>query len=348
MRIGGSVALCVLTLGAVALSGGDVNRATAARATTRGSCPSPSGETVVQTVHLPGIPRGTQLTRHTLWVAIGGSRPGRPGRLVRLDARSGRVLRTFRLPVDPSRVALGFGSLWITGEAIGERGGLLRVDPRTGNVVRNIHGPRNFGTALATTSDAVWVGGADSFPAGRPEETLARWIFKIDPRRNAVVRRVRLAPTTVITLLGEGSSLWATGWGAVVKVSTSGKLLLQRRFDGSGWALTRAADALWIAKPFAGTRASRQRFPARQLLRITTSPPHRLTVLELDSQPGAISAAAGFVWMTAAPGVVRIDGTRTPPTLTGVALPGESRGVRASPEAVWVTQHNPNAVSKIC
>jgi hypothetical protein len=342
-------AACVLAFGFVfALSAAAIPPASGARASERGRCPSSSGATVVLTVPLPGVPRGMQLARKTLWIAIGAPRPGRPGSLVRVDAGSGRIERTFRLPLDPSRLAVAFGSLWITGEGQGKHGVLWRVDPSTGRVLKVIQGPKSFGAALAATSDAVWVGGGDIFPQGQPEKTTARLIFKIDPRRNAVSRSVRLKPTTVITLLGDRGSLWATGWGALVKLSASGRLLVQRRFNGSGWSLALAPDAIWVAQPFAGTRASRQQLRARRLLRVTTSAPHRLSVLELDSQPGAISAAADYVWMTSSPGVVRIDGAQTPPRLMKVELRGDSLGIVASKAGAWVTQHNPNALSKIC
>jgi hypothetical protein len=57
-----------------------------------------------------------------------------------------------------------------------------------------------------------------------------RWIFEIDPRRNAVVRSVHLKATTAVELLGDRSSLWRRGWGAFVRLSASSRLLFQQRF----------------------------------------------------------------------------------------------------------------------
>ena len=91
--------------------------------------------------------------------------------LVALDARTGRVQRTFRLPVDPDRLVAGFGSLWITGEGVDRRyRGVIRLDPRSGRVLSVIHGAKQLGTALATTRSAVWVGGPDVYPKGHPEK----------------------------------------------------------------------------------------------------------------------------------------------------------------------------------
>jgi hypothetical protein len=317
-----------------------------------GPCPSASGQEVVQTVPLPGEPGFLLLTRTTLWVAIPGSRPGRPGRVVRVDPRSGRIRGTFPLPIDPYRLAVGFGSLWITGAAgPGARryqGGVLRVDPRSGRVLSVIRGPRSFGSALAATADGVWVGGADVYAQGRSDETVARWIYKIDPARNSVVRSVHLTPTTVIDLVGDGSSLWATGWGAVVKVSASGRLLAQQRFDGSGWSMALAPGAVWVAQPFFGNRRRpREQRPARRLLRVTTSKPQRVTVVELGAQPGDVAAASGVVWVGAG-GLGRIEATRTAPTLTKVAVDVVPNRIEAFPGGAWVTELRRSELIRVC
>jgi hypothetical protein len=344
-------AATLLTVGfALALSGALVNRASGGRATGHGACPSASGREIVLTVPLPGRPRFLLLTRKTLWVAVRSSRPGGRGRLVRVDARSGRVQRILRLDVDPYRLAYGFGSLWITGETSARRyqGALLRVDPRSGHVVQVIRGPRLFGAAVATTADAVWVGGADIYAQGQGDKTVARFVFKIDPERNAVVRQVHLTPTTVIDLIGDGRSLWATGWGAVVKLSTTGRLLFQQRFGGSGWALALAPGAVWVAQPFFGNRRNPQeQRPARRLVRLMTSGLPRVTVVELDGPPGDVSAAEGAVWVGAG-GLVRIDGTRTAPTLTKVAPGVVPNRIEAFPGGAWVAELDTNELSKIC
>jgi hypothetical protein len=292
-------------------------------------------------VRLPGRPGFLLLRGNRLWVTLLGSRSGAPGRLARIDARSGRLQRIFRLPVEPNRLAYGFGSLWLTGR------NLLRLDPRSGRVVRMIRGSVGFGAALAVTSDGVWVGGPDGYPQGHPDQTRARLVFKIDPRLNAVVRRVWLKPTTVIDLISEGSSLWATGWGGVVKLSATGHLLFRKRFDGSGWAMALAPGTVWIAQPFFGNRDPRTQRPARRLLKVTTKPP-RLTVAELKTPPGDVAAAAGLVWVGSNGGLARFDGTRTPPTLTTVLTSVVPNRIEAFAGGVWVGERHKNELRKVC
>jgi hypothetical protein len=316
------------------------------------NCPSSSEGAVVQTLRMPGRPGFLLLAKNTLWVAIASARPSGRGALVRIDARSGRVQRIFRLPVNPYQLAFGFGSLWVTGETTNRRyqGRLLRIDPSTGRVLRLIRGPQTLGAKIATTSDAVWIGGADIFPHGHSERAGVRFVYKIDPRRNAVVRRVRLpAQATVIDLQGDGRSLWSAGWWGVVKLSAAGRVLFVQRIDGSGWSLAQTPGAVWVAQPFFGSRpVRRQDRPARRLLRIATSGARRISVMELQTQPGHVSSAAGVVWVTANGGLARIDLAEMPPTLTTVPVDFSPNYHVPFAGGLWVSDLRANRVHKIC
>jgi hypothetical protein len=317
-----------------------------------GRCPSASGQEVVLTASLPRSTKGRSLVvvERTIWIASGSARIGGHGTLLRVDASSGRVQRVFRLAGDPWSIAFGFGSLWLTGDGGGFDGAVIRIDPRSGRVVSVIRGPRRFGSALAITSDGVWIGGGDIVPQKHPENTLARWVFKIDPHRNAVTKSVRLGATTVIALAGEGRSLWATGWGAVVKLSTSGRVLFQRRIDGAGWWIAPAPGGPWVARPFFGTRSSQQAFRARQLLRVRTSEP-RPTIVELAGQPGDVAVTRGAAWTVVGDWrggsreVVRVDGSGATTSVSTRGIPGL---IAESRDGVWVAAQDPNELSKIC
>ena len=323
-----------------------------AQAPESSSCPSPSGAAVVRTLRMPGRPGFLLLVRNTLWVAIASPRPSGRGALVRIDARSGRVLRMFRLPVNPYQLAFGFGSLWVTGETNNRRyqGRLLRIDPSTGRALRLIHGPQTLGAKIATTSDAVWIGGADIFPPGHSERAGVRFVYKIDPRRNAVVRRVQLpAQSTVIALHGDGPALWSVGWWGVVKLSAAGRVLFFQRIDGSGWSLAQTPGAVWVAQPFFGSRPVRkQDRPARRLLRIATAGARRISVMELQTQPGHVSSADGVVWVTANGGLARMDAADMPPTLTRVPVDFSPNYHVAFDGGLWLSDLRANRVHKVC
>jgi hypothetical protein len=244
------------------------------------------------------------------------------------------------------RMAYGFGSLWITTE-----GTLLRVDPRSGAVVAVIRGPRLFGPAVATSANAVWVGGADIYPAGLGEKTLMRWLYKVDPSRNAVVRQVYLRSTTALDLVGDGGSVWVSGWGAVVNVSSSGRVVFEQRFAGAGWSIGRSPGAVWVSEPFFGSRSSAQT-PARRLLRVATSGPQQVTVVKLADRPGDLSVSGDDVWVGpfvgTAGALTRVEGSQASLTPTKVRAGGVPTRLEAVPGGVWVVQRNKNEVIKLC
>src|SRR5262245_56136771 len=203
-------------------------------------------------VQVSGRPGPLALDGRTLWVGV----QGKPGRLLALDALTGRKLRSFHVPFDPLRVVPAFGSLWLTGQGGGRRyAGVLEVDPRSGRVVRVVRGEHTLGTALAATASAIWVGGPDIYPQGKPEQSGVYLIYKIDPRRGAVIGRYHLR-STVIDLLGDGRRLWISGWYAIVQLSESGRVLLRQPIVGSGWSIALAPGGAWVAHTFLGRRGA--------------------------------------------------------------------------------------------
>jgi hypothetical protein len=161
------------------------------------------------------------LRRGRLWVAIAGRHDPRTGATLRggaiaaVDPRTGRVSRVMRISLDPTDLAYGFGSLWVIGAPTkGAPRGVLRIDPSSGRVMAAI---RTGASRIAATSRAVWVGGPDYTPGtpkapGVPERTRVRFVYKIDPSRNAIVRRVLLpGGKTVLDLDAEAARLWISG-----------------------------------------------------------------------------------------------------------------------------------------
>ena len=288
-------------------------------------------------VALLGRPGPLALDGQTLWVGI----HGKPGRLLALDARSGRKMRSFGLPFDPLRIVPAFGALWLTGQSGGRRyAGVLQIDRRSGRVVRVVRGRRTLGTALAATASALWVGGPDIYPQGKPEQSGVYLLYKIDPRRVAVVARFRLR-STVIDLLGTGRRLWVSGWYAIAQVSEAGRTLLRKPIVGSGWSIAPAPGGVWVAHTFLGKRGRGVPPPAYELFRIRGS---RLSTIPLDQSPWQVSSGGGVLWMAAGEyshSVQRLTGA--PATVTGIVI-----GIQAMREGVWIAQIRPNQLTKAC
>ena len=276
-----------------------------------------------------------------------GSRRDRPGRRA-----FGPGAATLRLPINPYQLSFGFGSLWVTGETSDRRyqDRLLRIDPATGRIVHAIRGPRTLGSKLATTSDAVWIGGADVFPLGHSGLAGVRFVYKVDPSRNAVVRGVELPEqATVIDLRGDGRSLWSVGWWGVVKLSADGRVLFARRIDGAGWSLALTPGTAWVSQPWFGSRpVRRQNRPAQRLLRIATSGAPRISVVELETQPGYVSADAEGVWITANGGLARIDAGENPPTLTKAPVAFSPNHHVPFAGGLWASDLRANRLHRIC
>src|SRR5438552_5507169 len=166
------VGVLLIGAGIAAFSATPATPRNSATADQAGRCSGAVAPSVLRTVRLPDKPRAMLLVGHTLWVAIRGGRAGAPGRLFRLDARTGRVRGRFHLPFDPLRLVSGFGSLWLTGQGGDRRyGGVLRVDPRSGRVVSVVRWRAGLGTALAASRNAIWVGGPDRYPKGHEERS---------------------------------------------------------------------------------------------------------------------------------------------------------------------------------
>jgi hypothetical protein len=297
-------------------------------------------------VTLPGHPMDVARSGDTLWVALAGVHDARTGETLRagsavaVDARTGRIVRRLRLPVDPTEIVSAFGSLWVIGAAVERRDqGVLRIDPGSGGVIAVIKASRAYGSRIGATTTAIWVGGADVFAPGHSGQAGVRFVYKIDPRRNGVVRRVQLpGGMTVLHLEHEGSSLWVSGWWGVARISDAGRVLFQARFAGAGWSMARVPGAVWVAVPWSGTPYRRRQdraHEARRLLRVDTSGRRpRMTQIALERQPGGLAAAGGPVWMGDLHGLSQVGLA----AVASVALDVHPTAMVASPGVVWAAE----------
>jgi DNA-binding beta-propeller fold protein YncE len=111
---------------------------------------------------------GVAVGRDAVW-AIGNVLDPR---LWRIQPRSGRITRVNLLPIAPKRVAVGAGSVWVTGEI---ENMLLRIDPRTARVTQRIavgRGP----TGVAVGAGSVWV-----------TDSLDGTVLRLDPATGRIV-----------------------------------------------------------------------------------------------------------------------------------------------------------------
>ncbi len=202
------------------------------------------------------------------------------GLLVKIDPHSRRVTRSVSLGIEPSSLAVGAGSVWITDA---NSPTVLRIEPEYARVVQRIDLPTD-GVAQPSVTGTVAVGAGSLWVAhglsrvARLDPDTGRllasievpaahsvavgdgsvWVAgsdagllaKIDPATNSVVARVKLQPYLCCVAVG-GGYVWAMNW-RVWKLSPEGEILSSVPIDGDGANLTFSNDALWVAEGISG------------------------------------------------------------------------------------------------
>jgi YVTN family beta-propeller protein len=116
-------------------------------------------------------------------------------RLWRIDPRSARIVRTYRLGFAPVDVATDATGIWLV-DQIGDR--VVRLDPRTGAQEASIRVPAGA-SGVVLGAGSAWV---SSF--------LARSVSRIDPRTNTVAATIPVATSPRDVTYGAGA-VWAVG-----------------------------------------------------------------------------------------------------------------------------------------
>jgi hypothetical protein len=214
--------------------------------------------------------------------------------VLKVDARTGKTLRTVRLSSPVIAVATGFSSVW----ALEGLGTLVRIAPGSGRVLERI----KLGAGAAYN---VWIGAGSVWvvddsaglvlriaPAGRvtariqvgdgPADLVFRgttaWVVnhrdrglvRLDTRTNRPTRVTTLpgdAPERIAYLAG---SLWITGRGTdLLKVDpASGAVGQQVDIGASGIDVVAAGGALWV--PSRSAAVDPTGFPTMEALRRVT------------------------------------------------------------------------------
>ncbi len=133
----------------------------------------------------------------TVWVATHGSYgpSASNGRLTRVNPATCKLLRSVRLPGDPTAVAAGEGAIWVT-----TSDGLVRVDPGTNRTqLIAIEGGRDD---VAVGEGAIWV-----------LDLLRGNVTRIDPRTGRPEADIQLSGNLNQVAAGEGK-VWVLDAGA--------------------------------------------------------------------------------------------------------------------------------------
>jgi DNA-binding SARP family transcriptional activator/ABC-type transport system substrate-binding protein len=211
------------------------------------------------------------------------------GELTRLDPVTGKEIARLGLGIEPSGLALGEGSVWVTGR---NSPTLLRIDPSVNEIVDRFTLPMDgvvtdLTGEVAVGAGSVWVGHGQFNPgawverldpetgrvlkrfsilAGDADHLAfgegALWVAstpsgelrKIDPRTNEPVF-MRTLQAQLCCVAAGGGYVWAATNpdGVVWKVTTNGKVLPTITLPSTVESLTYANGALWAALGEEGT-----------------------------------------------------------------------------------------------
>ena len=234
-------------------------------------------------------------------------------RLLRLDARSGRVESTSPLPGATASIAVGGRSLWVADTTEEE---LLRADAGTGATTDRVPLGTQPGE-IALTKSSVWVSSATAPTVTRIDiatdqvrQTLhlggaasalafadgSLWIgdaadnalLQVDPGSGNVVQTISIG-TEPAAIASRGPTLWVAGYdsGTVVAVDTRSHRIVARVQVGQGpSALAFANSSLWVANRLDGT-----------VSRVDPAADRVLETLPTGSGPVAVTAGGTSVWV---------------------------------------------------
>lgn len=196
-----------------------------------------------------------------------------PNSLSVIDHESGRIVANLTLPVRPTRVAFGFGALWITSASSGQ---LLRVDPETLAIRQEIDVDTGVGP-IAFADSAVWVANVD-------DGTVTR----IDPETNDRVQTVTVGngPSDIEAA---ASHLWISNRldASVAKFDARRGEVVKRIAIGlSPGGLAATDDSLWVSDEASGTVA-----------RVDLASDSVVSIIHVGNGPGPLTADENDVWV---------------------------------------------------
>lgn len=161
----------------------------------------------------------------SLWAASGGS-------VVRLNPRSGKVVKRIAVPKAPVAVAYGLGAVWVATSP--DR--LVRIEPRTNKP--SFATAVGYPAAVAVGRGSVWAGSQSTSPGA---------VAQLDPATLQLVERYPVPGPTAIAVTASGVWVASRVANAVYRLDPrSGQVVGSVKLRGAPAGLAIVAGRLWV------------------------------------------------------------------------------------------------------
>ena len=271
------------------------------------------------------------------WLAAGAGAVWLSGRGVihRLAARSGRPVRTIRVPQGPCQASdLGFGALWT---ATCGTPGLARIDPATNRVTghlplrvpEKLHGEGSIGVGVG----GVWL-------VVNGPRCKARRLARVEPGSLRLVSRIPITPGSAAVRVGYGA-VWVTDPenNLVHKIDPlRNRIARSTAVAGSPRFLAVGERAVWTLNQFDGTITRLHPRTGRAKATIPA---------DVVGEGGDVTVGGGWVWARGTDRLLtRID-PRTNRVAERYGPPSGSGAVTVGFGAVWLSAHDIDTVWRL-
>ncbi len=258
-----------------------------------------------------------------------------PNSLVKIDARTNKVVDVVRVGRNPGKVVAGYGAVWVVNT---KDQTLTRVNIRSGGA--DLVG----GLELKQPAGLTAEGGRGLLVGSFAESEIVR----LDPQSLEVAERIRIPGRTALFLAAGAGSLWITqpptDFHAWVPAAISRISILNNRIQGR-FGVPRGvlpgqvafgAGAAWVANVGDGT-----------VWRIDAAT-NRVRRIQVGSQPTDVAVGFGSVWVPCLGrnAVWRLDAA-TGKTEAIIPAGKESLALAIGAGAVWVSNQVAGTVSRI-
>jgi hypothetical protein len=277
-----------------------------------------------------------------------------PNSLGAIDPESNRLIAQVAVGAAPTRLAVGFGSVWIVNS---EEPSVSRVDEQS-RTVKTIALPGQP-TGVAVGDDVVWVIHYATAAPGYAR-TAKTAVSRIGPRLNTVLQTIPVPQPSDLNFRRNPiavSSRWvwaglATQNGVLVQIDPTTQSI-RARIAAAPDDIAADGESVWLVSP-----VGLQRLDARTKEVVATFPLALPERLDLRPAPTAVALGNGSVWVASrvarscrfpnpcedAQGIVsRIDPAVGAVTAT-IRVPPNPHGIAVGAGAVWVASRTGSVI----